>query len=122
MRISDWSSDVCSSDLTPGAPAAATPKFVLVQRDGSVQSAVRLGRPAIAAPDPDYIALQLANAVVGGGFSSRLMQHLREDKGYTYGARSSVGALREGASFPASADVRKGVTGTHTTGIDRGSQ
>src|SRR3546814_2194500 len=95
MRISDWSSDVCSSDLTPGAPAAATPKFVLVQRDGSVQSAVRLGRPAIAATDPDYIALQLANAVVGGGFSSRLMQNLREDKGYTYGARSSVSALRE---------------------------
>src|SRR3546814_20821 len=111
MRISDWSSDVCSSDVCSADLAVATPKFVLVQRDGSVQSAVRLGRPAIAATDPDYIPLQLANAVVGGGFSSRLMQNLREDKGYTYGARSSVSALREGGSITASADVRNEVTG-----------
>jgi zinc protease len=96
---------------TPAAAATAAPKFVLVQRPGSVQSAVRLGRPAIAATDPDYIPLQLANAVVGGGFSSRLMQNLREDKGYTYGARSSVSALREGGRITASADVRNEVTG-----------
>ncbi|MDN5780989.1 MAG: insulinase family protein, partial [Luteimonas sp.] len=76
---------------TPEAPATAAPKFVLVQRPGSVQSAVRLGRPAIAATNPDYIPLQLANAVVGGGFSSRLMQNLREDKGWSYGAYSSLG-------------------------------
>ncbi len=107
----DWKN---TGDAVPGtakAAAAATPRFVLVQRPGSVQSAVRLGRPAIAAADPDYVPLQLANAVVGGGFSSRLMQNLREDKGYTYGARSSVSALRAGGRITASADVRNEVTG-----------
>lgn len=107
----DWENSGEPVPETPEAAASTTPKFVLVQRDGSVQSAVRLGRPAIAATDPDYIPLQLTNAVVGGGFSSRLMQNLREDKGYTYGARSSVSALREGGSITASADVRNEVTG-----------
>jgi zinc protease len=49
--------------------------------------------------------------VLGGGFSSRLMQNLREDKGYTYGARSASSALRAGGRFSASADVRNEVTG-----------
>lgn len=107
----DWKDAGDAVPDTPKAAATATPKFVLVQRPGSVQSALRLGRPAIAATDPDYIPLQLANAVVGGGFSSRLMQNLREDKGYTYGAGSRVSALREGGRITASADVRNEVTG-----------
>lgn len=107
----DWRNSGEPVPETPKAAAMATPKFVLVQRPGSVQSAVRLGRPAIAATNQDYIPLQLANAVIGGGFSSRLMQNLREEKGYTYGARSSVSALREGGRITASADVRNEVTG-----------
>jgi len=107
----DWKNTGDPVPDTPKVAATATPAFVLVQRPGSVQSAIRLGRPAIAATNPDYIPLQLANAVVGGGFSSRLMQNLREDKGYTYGARSSVSALREGGRITASADVRNEVTG-----------
>jgi zinc protease len=107
----DWKNTGDPVPDTPKAAATATPAFVLVQRPGSVQSAIRLGRPAIAATNPDYIPLQLANAVVGGGFSSRLMQNLREDKGYTYGARSSASALREGGRITASADVRNEVTG-----------
>ena len=107
----DWQNRGEPVPDTPAAPATATPKFVLVQRDGSVQSALRLGRPAVAATSPDAIALDLANAVIGGGFSSRLMQNLREDKGYTYGARSSVSTLREGGRITASADVRNEVTG-----------
>jgi zinc protease len=107
----DWKNIGEAVADTPKPAATATPKFVLVERPGSVQSAVRLGRPAIAATDPDFIPLQLANTVVGGGFSSRLMQNLREDKGYTYGARSTVSALREGGRISASADVRNEVTG-----------
>ena len=55
--------------------------------------------------------LQLAGTVLGGGFSSRLMQNLREDKGYTYGARGGFGAQRVGGRVSASADVRNEVTG-----------
>jgi zinc protease len=107
----DWKPEGAPAGDTPPAPRSAAPSHVLVERAGSVQSAIRLGRPGIPATDPDYIPLQLANTVLGGGFSSRLMQNLREDKGYTYGARSSSSALRAGGRFSASADVRNEVTG-----------
>ena len=84
---------------------------MLVQRDGSVQSAVRLGRPAIAATHADYVPLQLASTVLGGGFSSRVMQNLREDKGYTYGASAYQAPSRNGGRMQAGADVRNEVTG-----------
>ena len=82
---------------------------MLIDRPGSVQSAIRLGRPAIAATHADYLPLQLAGAVLGSGFSSRLMQKLREDEGYTYSARGGLNALHAGGRVTASADVR--VTG-----------
>jgi len=107
----DWKAQGAALADTSAAPASSAPKYVLVPRDGSVQSAIRLGRPAIAATSADYVPLQLANTVLGGSFSSRLMQNLREDKGYTYGARSGLGALREGGRVSASADVRNEVTG-----------
>jgi zinc protease len=70
------------------APAAqAAPVHLLLQRDGSVQSTLRLGRPGIAASSADYVPLRLASTIIGGGFSSRINQNLREDKGYTYGPR-----------------------------------
>ena len=106
-----WTTTGAALADTPAAPKTTKPAYVLVQRDGSVQSAVRLGRPAIAATDADYVPLQLAGTVLGGGFSSRLMQNLREDKGYTYGARGGLGALRQGGRISASADVRNEVTG-----------
>jgi len=107
----DWkASGEPVADVAP-APRAAPAQRVFVQRDGSVQSALRLGRPAIAATDADYVPAQLAGIVLGGGFSSRLMQNLREDKGYTYGARGGLTALRGGGMIQASADVRNEVTG-----------
>lgn len=107
----DWKA---SGEPLPDAVAArseASPSFVRIQRDGSVQSALRLGRPGIAATSADYIPLALTGTVLGGGFSSRLMQNLREEKGYTYGARGGSSALRQGGRISASADVRNEVTG-----------
>lgn len=94
---------------------STSPTYVLINRPGSVQSTIRLGRPAIAATHADYIPLQLAGTVLGGGFSSRLMQNLREDKGYTYSARGGLNALRAGGRVTASADVRNEVTGAALT-------
>ncbi|MGO1068617.1 M16 family metallopeptidase [Lysobacter sp. CA199] len=107
----DWKAS--GEPIADTAPArrSALPARVFVQRDGSVQSAVRLGRPAIPATDADYIPAQLAGIVLGGGFSSRLMQNLREDKGYTYGARGGLSALLSGGAVQAAADVRNEVTG-----------
>ena len=107
----DWQASGEPLADTPAARGQAEPGFVRIQRDGSVQSAVRLGRPGIAATNDDYIPAQLAGTILGGGFSSRLMQNLREDKGYTYGARGGISALRVGGRVSASADVRNEVTG-----------
>jgi zinc protease len=107
----DWRAEGRPIDGTPPVSTQIAPGHVFVARDDSVQSAIRIGRPAIAADSPDYFPLLMANAVLGGGFSSRLMQNLREDKGYTYGAGSAVGAERAGGSVVAAANVRNEVTG-----------
>jgi zinc protease len=107
----DWRANGAPAPDAAAAPRSTAPRYVLIDRPGSVQSAIRLGRPAIAATDADYVPLQLAGTVLGGSFSSRLMQNLREDKGYTYGARGGLGAMRSGGRVSASADVRNEVTG-----------
>ncbi len=107
----DWQASGDALPDTPAARSQAAPSHVRLQRDGSVQSALRLGRPGIPATHPDYIPAQLTGTILGGGFSSRLMQNLREDKGYTYGARGGLSVLRQGGRVSASADVRNEVTG-----------
>ena len=107
----DWRAEGRPMDATARAPTEVAPGHVFVARDDSVQSAIRIGRPAIAADSPDYFPLQLTNAVLGGGFRSRLNQNLREDKGYTYGAGSGFRAERAGGAVVAYANVRNEVTG-----------
>lgn len=96
---------------TPAPPADRPLRHVFIERAGSVQSAVRIGRAAFAAGGGDEIAATIANAVLGGDFSSRLSRVLREEKGYTYGAYSGFSANRAGGAFAAEADVRNEVTG-----------
>lgn len=107
----DWQGSGDSpADTLPSRRSAAT-THQLLSRAGSVQSAIRIGQPAVPATDPDYIALSMARTVLGGGFSSRLMQNLREEKGYTYGARASQRSYGGGGGLVSSADVRNEVTG-----------
>lgn len=109
--LGDWKAVGDGVTAVPAARSEAPPSHVLIQRDGSVQSTVRLGRPAIPATHPDYVPMQLAGTVLGGGFSSRVMQNLREDKGYTYGASAGLVALHSGGRVQGGADVRNEVTG-----------
>lgn len=109
--LGDWRANGDALAETAPARREAPASRVLVQRDGSVQSAIRLGRPAIPATDADYVPLQLASTVLGGGFSSRVNQNLREDKGYTYGASAYQSPARNGGRVQAGADVRNEVTG-----------
>lgn len=111
QAFGDWKASGEPLAELPAPATAAQPKFVLVPRADSVQSAVRIGRPAFAAGDDREIAAGLASTLLGGGFDSRLMRNLREDKAYTYGAGSSFGLRREGGAFQAQADVRNEVTG-----------
>jgi predicted Zn-dependent peptidase len=70
-----------------------------------VQSQIRLSAAAVPRTDPAYPAHQLANLVYGGYFSSRLVENIREDKGYTYSARSSLEFWPEAAAVTVAFDT-----------------
>ncbi len=96
----------------PAVPAVPAPPQVreravwLVDKPGSVQSAIRLGRVGVSWTDPQYAATEVMNTLLGGSFTSRLNDNLREKHGYTYGARSGFARYRTAGLFMAMADVQ----------------
>ncbi len=107
----DWRAQGDAQAAPPAAPRSAKPARLLLERPGSVQATVRLGRPGIPATDPDYLPLRVASGVLGDGFSSRVNLNLREDKGYTYGASARSRAALHGGAIVGGADVRNEVAG-----------
>jgi zinc protease len=75
-----------ASAVEPHGSAAV---LAVVQREAAAQSELRIGHLAAPRVTPDYPALLVMNAVLGGQFVSRINLKLREEKGYTYGARTS---------------------------------
>ena len=108
------------ADWVPSASAPSLPKadlapktamkIYLVDRPGSAQTVLQFGSLAVTQADPDFIALTVANRVLGGGSSGRLFQNIREKKGYTYGAYSTVSGSLWPGIWGASASVRTEVT------------
>jgi predicted Zn-dependent peptidase len=94
----------------PALPAIEPGPMVLVDRPGAAQSNVRIGGPALTRLDAGLPALQMANMIFGGYFSSRLVENIREKKGYTYSPRSWIDHLPLGSRFNVSADVGTAVT------------
>ncbi len=94
----------------PSAPTET--KVAFVDKPGAVQSVINVTYPLDLKPgSKDAIAASVANGILGGsGFASRLMQNLREDKAYTYGAGSRISTDPIVGSFTASASVRNEVT------------
>lgn len=88
-------------------------------RPGAIQSVFRVAYPVELTPGhPDLVKVRVMNSILGGGvFSGRLMQNLREDKGYTYGARSNIGTDPLIASFSAGAEVGNDVTDSAITEV-----
>ncbi|MDT8341306.1 MAG: insulinase family protein [Longimicrobiales bacterium] len=93
----------------PQAVDRAAPEVILVHKPGSVQAEVRVGHLLPPGNHPAWTPLAVANQVLGGGASGRLFKVLREQKGYTYGAYSSVSRARGQGAFQASAAVRNDV-------------
>src|SRR2546430_6321658 len=79
---------------TPPAPPAAARTLYLIDKPGAAQSVVRIGHVGPARSTPDWFALEVLNTIVGGAFTSRLNQNLRETHGYTYGAFSQFAPRR----------------------------
>ncbi len=92
---------------TPERQVAARPsseRRSVVDRPGSVQSAVALALPGVPRSHPDYIPLRILTTVLGGYFGSRLMANIREDKGYTYGIGASLLGRRDGSAVVISSE------------------
>ena len=83
----------------------------LVDRPGSAQSNIVIASEGITRTSPDYFPMLLMHTVLGANASSRLFMNLREDKGYTYGAYSSLDARQLAGTFRTTAEVRTPVTG-----------
>lgn len=107
--LGGWSPPGTATELPP-LPELTGADLLLVHRPGALQSQLRLSAAAVPRTDPRYPALQLANLVFGGYFSSRLVENLREDKGYTYSAYSMLEFSPSGAALLVETDVTTEVT------------
>ena len=91
-------------------PEPPEERIALVNRSAAAQSELRIGHIGVPRHTPDYHALLVLNIVLGGQFVSRINMNLREDKGYTYGARTSFDFRRGPGPFALSASVQSDVT------------
>ena len=96
--------DIPSTSYGP-VPPAKTRTIYLVDKPDAAQSSFRIGDVGVARSTPDYFAIEVMNTILGGSFSSRLNQNLRETHGYTYGAGSGFSMRREAGPFTARAEV-----------------
>jgi predicted Zn-dependent peptidase len=87
----------------------------LVDKPGAAQSVIRIGRVGPDRRSVDYFPVEVMNTLLGGSFTSRLNDNLREKRGYTYGAWSSFDYRLSGGHFGAGADVQTAVTGEAMT-------
>ncbi|MCE9593154.1 MAG: insulinase family protein [Planctomycetes bacterium] len=100
-----------ANDLVePVFPRRERRAFFLIDKPGAAQSELRLGHLAVAANDPDFYPLQVLNYVLGGAFTSRLNQNLREHKGFTYGVQSAFEGDRRPGAFTIATAVHTEVT------------
>jgi zinc protease len=91
-------------------PAPPAPRVFLVDRPAAPQSELRIGHLGPARTTPDYPALVTLNAALGGQFTSRINQNLRESKGYTYGARTAFDFRRICSTFGCDTSVQSDAT------------
>jgi predicted Zn-dependent peptidase len=108
-RFGAWRSGTVPAYRAPEAPSSRR-QVILVDKPGAAQSEIRIGLVGVPRVTPDYYALTVMNTVLGGSFASRLNQTLREEKQYTYGARSGFSFGPLAGPFTASAAVQTAVT------------
>jgi predicted Zn-dependent peptidase len=108
-----------TSDAAPGfgdvalvePPAVPISRLALVGKPGAPQTELRIGHVALSRDTPDYHALIVVNMVLGGQFVSRMNMKLRQEKGYTYGARTVFDFRRGRGPFLLNASVQNDAAG-----------
>jgi zinc protease len=112
----DWKSAATSS-ANPGAdigsanPAAPTPRVVIIDKPDAVQTEIRVGNAGIPRSSPDYLALTVANQILGGPASNRLFSDLRGEHGLTYSASSDLNCYMTAGTWVAKTSTRTAETG-----------
>jgi zinc protease len=86
-------------------PKSGATTIYLIDKPGAAQSSFRIGEVGVPRSTQDYFALTVMNTILGGSFTSRLNQNLRETRGYTYGAGSRFDMRRAAGPFLASAEI-----------------
>ncbi len=95
----------------PNAPQLKSRQVYIVDKPEAAQTQIRIGWVGVPRSTPDYAALQVLNTILGGSFTSRLNQNLRERNGYAYGASSFFDMRLSAGPFLASANVQTDKTG-----------
>ena len=103
--LGGWKQGNVTPATIADAPKAGATTVYLIDKPGAAQSSFRIGSIGVPRSTKDYFALNVMNTILGGTFTSRLMQNLRETHGYTYGARSRFDMRRSAGPFTASAEV-----------------
>lgn len=94
----------------PPVESKPTRRIVIVDKPAAPQTVLRIGQIGVARANPDYVALTVMNAALGGLFSSRINLNLREKHGYTYGASSAFVYRRGPGPFLIGTSVRTDAT------------
>lgn len=95
----------------PMAPQLKSRQIFIVDKPEAAQSQIRIGWVGVPRSTPDYAALEVLNTILGGSFTSRLNQNLREKNGYSYGASSAFDMRLSAGPFLAAAGVQTDKTG-----------
>ena len=107
-HFADWAGSAEAIEY-PALPENAGQRILLVDRPGSTQATFRMGNIGIQGASLDFFPARVMNHVLGGTFSSRLVQNIREEKGYTYGIGSGFSYPADTGFFVITASVRNDV-------------
>jgi zinc protease len=106
QQFGGWKGGAKARTTVPAAPQPAQRQVFLVDKPGAEQSQIRIGWIGVPRSTPDYFTLVAMNTVLGGSFTSRLNQNLRETHGYAYGASSGFDMRLSAGPFVAAAGVQ----------------
>jgi zinc protease len=111
-KFATWHSPA-SPPVAPAPAPSITPlhAIFIIPRPESVQTTLAFGAPGPHRGEPDFEAAEVANAIYGGTFGSRLVTNIREEKGYTYAPGAFLQSFRSAGVLRTEADVRNEVTG-----------
>lgn len=101
-----WKGTAPTAVTVPAAPQLTSRQLYLIDKPDAAQSQIRIGWIGVPRSTPDYFALRVLNTILGGSFTSRLNQNLREEHGYAYGATSTFDMRRGAGPFYAAAGVQ----------------